>query len=515
MPRAFHESKYVHKLPVEGGDAELRSFVALVEKINDGLETNRLKNEYWHAMSVDEFKACCDGQVKPDGKPYPWQVEFHNADYRERAIIAANQTGKTRTCGAEVAIHATGQYPDWWQGHRFINPPKICIGSETNETLRDPQQLELYGDFKPESREPSGRGWMPLESILGFTYRQCGITGVFDEMKIRHSSGGVTSIKHKTFEQGWTRWQGTQFDLVWIDEEPTDEKIYSEVLRGVVKRGGLVILSRTPLFGMTWVIQHFMDAGPGVYTKNITWDEAPHLSGDVKDQFFSSIPEHEREARTKGVPMMGEGAIYPISDDAISCEPFAIPDHYRRIAGIDFGVDHPTAGCWLAHDPDTDIVYVYDCYRQRRQPLAVHAMAFNDRGDWIPVAWPHDGMNKDRSGSGQSLSDMYKKCRVHMLHQSARYDNDKGGAQAREPVIQQCYERMVSGRLKVFKHLNNWFEEKRMYHRKDNKVVDVKDDILSAMHYGMMMLRHARPYYIQSRQYMTESGTPGSQYMTA
>src|SRR3990167_2237350 len=53
--------------------------------------------------------------------PYPWQVEFHNAgkDNPERLLQAANRVGKTRTAAAEVAIHASGQYPSWWKGRRF------------------------------------------------------------------------------------------------------------------------------------------------------------------------------------------------------------------------------------------------------------------------------------------------------------------------------------------------------------------------------------------------------------
>ena len=52
--------------------------------------------------------------------PYPKQLDFHNSgsEYRERMLIAANQVGKTWCAGAEVAMHMTGQYPDWWEGRR-------------------------------------------------------------------------------------------------------------------------------------------------------------------------------------------------------------------------------------------------------------------------------------------------------------------------------------------------------------------------------------------------------------
>jgi hypothetical protein len=51
---------------------------------------------------------------------------------------------------------------------------------------------------------------------------------------------------------------------------------------------------------------------------------------------------------------------------------------------------------------------------------------------------------------------------------------------------------MQSGRFKVFKHLNDWFEEFRLYHRKDGKVVKEGDDLMAATRYAIIMLRFAQ-----------------------
>ena len=44
---------------------------------------------------------------------------------------------------------------------------------------------------------------------------------------------------------------------------------------------------------------------------------------------------------------------------------------------------------------------------------------------------------------------------------------------------------------KVAKHLEDWFEEFRTYHRKDGKVVKLDDDLMAATRYAVMMLRYA------------------------
>jgi len=503
------KAKRLTAVPLVGSDAERKRILELSKLIGSKIEVDQLANVYSHAMSQHEFYQCQHQTLKPDGRPYPWQVEFHNASAhaRERGIIAGNQTGKTATCAWDVAIQATGRYPKWWKGKRHTNPVKICVGSETNETLRDPQQLALFGPFKPETKVPSGKGTVPGECIRQVTYRQCGLVGVYDEVLIDHVSGGTSVVKSKTYEQGWTKWQGTQFDYYWLDEEPDDERIYSEVLRGCLHLQGSILLSRTPLFGMTWVIQHFMEGGKKIFMKNVTWEDAPHLDREAREELLKSIPKHEQECRKLGTPMMGEGAVYPVTDESVMCDPFPVPRYFKRIVGIDFGWDHPTGLCWIAYDADSDIIYVTDVYRQREQPPAIHAVAIGERGGWIPVAWPHDGLNKEKSG-GTNLMEQYKSLHVNVLSISARYVDDKAGGQPIEPITQDILQRMLTGRLKVFSHLSLWFEEKRMYHRKDNKIVDAREDILSAMRYAVMMLRFAQPFDSPIMQTQADTSDP-------
>jgi hypothetical protein len=52
-------------------------------------------------------------------------------------------------------------------------------------------------------------------------------------------------------------------------------------------------------------------------------------------------------------------------------------------------------------------------------------------------------------------------------------------------------KRIECRRFKVFKHLNDWWEEFRLYHRKDGRVVKEGDDLMSATRYALMMLRFA------------------------
>tara|TARA_R100000808_G_scaffold23998_1_gene54207 strand:- start:1310 stop:1867 length:558 start_codon:yes stop_codon:yes gene_type:complete len=154
------------------------------------------------------------------------------------------------------------------------------------------------------------------------------------------------------------------------------------------------------------------------------------------------------------------------------------------MAAIDFGWNHPTAVVWLAHDRDGDTIYLYDAYRQANTTILVHAHSIKQRGDWIPCVWPHDGAQHDK-GSGVGLSQQYRRAGVEMVGQ--HFTNPDGSISV-EPGLQEMLTRFQTGRLKVFSHLGDWFEEFRMYHRKDGKVVRVRDDLMSATRYGVQSI---------------------------
>lgn len=450
---------------------------------------------------LDQLKAIYDMPFEDGriGGPYGWQVKFHAAgkDTTERAIIAANQTGKTRTAAAEVALHTTGDYPPWWPGRRFTHGNDWIVAGMTNEDIRDIQQLALVGKID-ENKEPDGTGWLPKAKIIDFGFRQCGVPNVLDTVTIQHSSGEKSVITFKSYEQKAVKFQGRIVDGAWCDEEPDDFGIWSELQTRILVKKGMLMFTNTPLKGMSAIIRHFLDGGPGTFYVSVAWEDAPHISPERRDEWMARYPEHERDTRTKGIPMMGTGLVYPIPDDMILCTSFPLPDYYRRVCGVDFGIDHPGAAAWLAHDGDRDILYLYDCYKERGKTPAYHAQSIMARGKWIPVSWPHDGMVRDK-GSGVPLAHQYRERGVNMLLDPASWDEGfrsaHGGAraQSREAGAGEILERMHTGRFKVFDtpETRQFLEEKRMLHRKDQQIVPVNDDIESAVRYALMGLRFA------------------------
>lgn len=223
------------------------------------------------------------------------------------------------------------------------------------------------------------------------------------------------------------------------------------------------------------------------HVTRMTIHDALHYSEEKRAEIIASYPAHEREARAKGIPTLGSGRVFPVSEEAIKVPAFAIPDHWAQIGGLDFGWDHPFAAVRLAHDRDADILYVVNSYGVREQTPVFHAAALKPWGDWLPWAWPHDGLQHDK-GSGEALAHQYRDQGLNMLHERATFEDGGFGVEA---GVAEMLDRMLTGRWKVFDHLEDWFSEFRMYHRKEGLIVKLMDDRLSASRYAMMMRRYA------------------------
>ena len=435
--------------------------------------------------------------------PYPYQLAFHETGSmaNQRLLMAANRIGKSYCGSAEMSYHLTGLYPDWWKGRRFYQPIVGWAGGVSNETTRDIVQFELLGS--PDDPEAFGSGTIPKKHIIK-TERKPGVPNAKSVALIRHVSGGNSSLFFKAYEMGIEKWQGRSVDCVWLDEEPSRE-LYSQAVTRTLDRKGMVYMTFTPEQGMTETVASFMNnLKPGQSLNNATWDDASektfsmkgnrgHLNEAVMEQILSSYSPHEREMRRYGRPSIGSGLVFPFSEERVTTPPIEIESHWPRIAAIDFGWDHPTAVVWCAIDRDTDTFYVYDCYREAKASPTVHSEIIRTRPHFIPVAYPHDGNRRDSMGN-PGLADQYRNLGCNMLLEHFTNPPALGnvkGSNSIEEGLMAMVQYVETDKFKVFENLSDWFEEFRMYHRKDGKVVPLRDDLMSATRYAFQSQRFA------------------------
>ncbi len=205
----------------------------------------------------------------------------------------------------------------------------------------------------------------------------------------------------------------------------------------------------------------------------MTIDDAEHLSPERRAEIVASYLPNEREARTKGVPVLGAGAIYPVEESAILCAPFAIPPHWRRCYGLDVGWKK-TAAVWVAEDPSDGVRYTYAEYGRGEAIPLLHAAAIKSRGEWIQGA-----IDPASRGSAQAdglrLMEAYQEQGLHLV--PAMNAVDAG--------IYDVWSRLEVGRLRIFSTLQGLLDEFRIYHRNERgQVVKDEDHYLDAWRYA-------------------------------
>lgn len=425
-------------------------------------------------------------------EPYEKQKEFHAAGltHTERLFRAGNQLGKTISGAAEMAYHLTGLYPEWWKGRRWSKPINAWAGGPSGELVRDSVQRYLFG--KVGSGEPG----MVNPKYIKESVAARGVADLLDYVTVEHFTDGkcdgLSVIKFKNYEQDRNKWQAETLDLVWFDEEPPKE-IYSEGVTRLTATRGMAYMTFTPLLGMSEVVRKFlMEPTKTQHDTNMTIYDVKHLSDADRELILSRYQKHEREARAMGRPMLGSGLVFPVDHDAIAIKAFEIPEHWGKLGAMDFGGSgddgHPTAAVKLAHDRDNDVVYVTHCYAKRGGVITQHAEALKGFGEGLPFVWPHDGLIKDR-GSAEQYWQQYKKAGINMMDYRVTFEDGGNGVEA---GLMLMLERFETGRLRIFSHLNDLFDELGLYHRKDGVLVKLNDDRISAVRYGIMGLRFAK-----------------------
>jgi len=203
-----------------------------------------------------------------------------------------------------------------------------------------------------------------------------------------------------------------------------------------------------------------------------TWSDVPHLTEQAKNELLASIPAYQRDARTKGIPQLGSGAIYPVPESDVLVQDFELPEYYPRVYALDVGWNR-TAALWGARDNESGIVYLYSEYYKSQAEPVIHAQGIKSRGDWIPGVI--DPASRGRSQfDGLKLIQTYRELGLTLTESK----------NAVEAGIYETWQLLANGKLKVFKSLVNWLMEFRIYQRDEKgKVVKSNDHLMDCMRY--------------------------------
>ena len=416
------------------------------------------------------------------------------------AVFGANRSAKTWSGAFMTAVHATGEYPKWWKGKQFDHSVNIlCIG-RTAQQARDVIQAELLGDLSIGI----GTGFIPKDRIIGMR-RTSGQPDLVDTIFVSNVWGGISTIQIRTAEQGREKIQGTKKDWCWLDEEPKGNgyDIFSEARTRLMGTGGQILVTYTPLMGMNELSRYLLDEANSDFIEmvNITWDDAPHLTEKEKREMDSQYLPHEREARTKGVPVVRAGLVFPFPESLLYVDPFPIPDHWPHVGGWDTGYTTGNSGILLAQDPKTKIWYAVSEYHEEARDRDVHAHKIEEA--WgVGIYLACDPSANRTEGDGKKTMKVYRDLGLN-IH-NANNDVMEG--------ISSLFEAFQGGTLKIFKTLKGLRDEIRFYQFDDDpsgkfKVKKTKDHRIDSLRYAWMSKVQARPMvYFRNTHKSLKSG---------
>ena len=436
-------------------------------------------------------------------EPYEFQKEFYRKgkDNPVRALIAANRCGKTFSAAMEVAIHLTGRYPEWWEGRRWDRPIRAVAAGVTSSQVKDVLQLEFLGTANRNIEEEIGTRAIP-RSDIDIDKSVKGRDGSISELYVKHQSGGYSSVKFFAYSQGFEPMQGFTADIAWVDEQDKNnaDAIFSELVKRTSTVQGMTICTFTPLQGVTHLVKQFWERDGDFHTGlvNAGWDDVAHLTEEAKFQMLSATPQHLRDAVTKGIPVLGAGAVFNVSEADILYDDVEIDDNWPRLCGLDIGfTNDPTAAIFCAQDPTTGVIYIYDEYGEQDNntmgPSSHVGPLYSKGANWIPVIFD-SAANAKTGASGASVADAYRDMGINMLHESFKnppsIKNSNGSYKSIFAGLTHMQELMVRGKLKVHaKACPNWWREFRSYSYDDKGIPSADDNHwMDAGRYAVMTI---------------------------
>lgn len=205
-----------------------------------------------------------------------------------------------------------------------------------------------------------------------------------------------------------------------------------------------------------------------------SWWDVPHLTEEARQEMLRAVPPYQRDARSKGIPDLGAGAVYPIAQDEYITD--RVPDpSWPRAYGFDVGWSE-SAAVWIAFDREESFAIAYDEYYRGQAEPAIHAAAIRAKGDWVPGA-----VDPAAAGSsqldGSKLIEVYSELGLHLT--PADHSVTAGTT--------KVWNLLSTGQLKIARHCTHLLRQMKMYRRDDKGRIHKKDDHgPDALRYGVM-----------------------------
>lgn len=276
-----------------------------------------------------------------------------------------------------------------------------------------------------------------------------------------------------------------------IGQNSVSLEVWETVRRRLAFYGGRFLGTTTP-YNLGWLKQHVVDPflrGVAVGLRVISFPSIanPMYPRDEFENARRTLPRWKFRMFHLGLFERPEGLIFDVFDeDRHLTDPFEIPIDWKRYAGQDFGLEHPTGTVFGALDPrpyPDDVLYLYAEYRRSKRATPEHIAAIKQL-------------------AGGPLRRIFADPRSVQLIEDYRaqglpIEPAGAGAGSVKATIQEVYTRLAENasdgrpRLRVFRGLlPGWQDEVERYEwAKDqsgsylDRPIEIRDDLMDCTRY--------------------------------
>ena len=436
-------------------------------------------------------------------RPFQHQLDFFKTGSSDRrGILAANRIGKTVSTCFETAMHLTGQYPDWWEGHRFDGPITAMVAGEGWSQVALVLQNELLGSQDIKLKENLGTGAIPRDCIVMDTMRNDGANCIGCEIK--HKSGGKSYLLFANYTQEVRQLQGFKLNLAVFDEQPPDD-FFSEMVTRTATTQGKVLCSFTPLKGLNGLVSKFWNKEEGYNYIRVSWDDVPEydpwghpfLLKETRRQLERDYLPHEREARMAGKPVMGKGAVFQISNwptyKTGEIDFTRMPNIHRVIA-LDLGlVNDKTVISLMYWEPYERTAYLHKQIVVQGVEEAVPTQYINHllRPEVFgtPIVLPADANTSGRyTMSSSSIRELFESYELNVYEKAIMNPPDSEGRVSNHKSygINQMRQMLEVGSLMVNENCINFLSEAQNYYVDEQGRFSDPDDCIDSARYAIL-----------------------------
>jgi phage terminase large subunit-like protein len=332
-------------------------------------------------------------------KPHPKQEVFHSKVAKNRLFLGGNRSGKSTAGVIEDLWWATGTHP-------------------YRETPEPPVRIRVIGVDFPNGVEkillPEFQRWVPVTALVGDSWEKA-----YSKKHKRLDFKNDSFIEFMSSDQDLDKFAGTSRHLIHFDEEPPAD-IWNENKARTIDTAGEMILTMTPLLGLTWVYDDlYMQQNETNFVVEIGMDENPYLAEAEVEAFLSGLSKDERKSRGEGKFIAIGGLIFKDFKPEIHViDPVIPPLEWEWYQSLDHGINNPTAILWHAVSPEGQIVTFSEHYASDLT-IASHATTIHSRESaWgrVPDYRVCDPALRQRQAlTGDSLIVEYEKLGISLI----------------------------------------------------------------------------------------------------